>query len=183
MGRSESDVLKLNEAKSVSPVGGATRFWVNSLPEAQMSEDLKSNQRRGGEPQRVSLSTPWGPRQSISRSYRCDLKTDADIDEIKEFIGQRTRLHEAYIREEAKSRRLGLVLAFLLILAAALVVQFAPVGRENLSYWIGAALVIFAAGSCGFGRIWGKALGISFGADRGQHALDRKDKEASEEKS
>ncbi len=34
------------------------------------------------------------------------------------------------------------------------------------------ALVIFAAGSCGFGRIWGKASKFSFGADQDQHPLD-----------
>jgi uncharacterized membrane protein YedE/YeeE len=80
-------------------------------------------------------------------------------------IGERTRLHETYIRQQALNRRIGLVLAFALILAAAAVVMFASPGRETLSYWIGAALVIFAAGAVGFGQVRVKAPGISLDAD------------------
>ena len=84
---------------------------------------------------------------------------------------ERTRLHEIYIREESRNKRIGLVLAFLLILFASLIVLFAPAGRETISYWIGAALIIFAAGTAGFGRVWGKAASISFGADQDHRDL------------
>jgi hypothetical protein len=38
-------------------------------------------------------------------------------------------------------------------------------GRETLSYWIGATLVIFAAGAVGYKRVWGKTKDVSMGAD------------------
>ena len=85
---------------------------------------------------------------------------------IKEFVAERSRVHEEYIKQQGRNKRIALVLAFVLILVAAGVVIFAPVGREKLSYWIGAALLIFAAGASGFGRIWGKTNNFSFGADK-----------------
>lgn len=81
-----------------------------------------------------------------------------------EFVKERTRLHETYIAEKCRNQRLALILAFLLIVAAAASVLFAPPGREVLSYWLGAALLVFAAGASGYGRIWAKAPGFSVGA-------------------
>lgn len=113
---------------------------------------------------RISLSPPWGTiPQALGRATRCELDGDAQADL---FIRERTRLHETYLHEEARSRRFGLLLAFMLIVIAATFIQFAPVGREKLSYWIGGALLIFAAGASGFGRVWGRASDISFGADQ-----------------
>jgi hypothetical protein len=139
-----------------------------------MGDDTKSKGRKPAqESQRIALSTPWGgPQQLLSRGSRCEFESPSDSNE---FIRERTRLHETYVREEAKSRRVGLVLAFLGIVAAAAIVQFAPAGREKLSYWIGAALIIFAAGSCGFGRVWGKASRISFGADQDRGTQESRD--------
>jgi hypothetical protein len=87
------------------------------------------------------------------------------------FIMHRTRVHETYIREQARNKRLGLILSSVLILSAALIVMFAPEGREKMSYWVGASLVIFSASAGGFGRVWGKAANISFGADQDRRAL------------
>jgi O-antigen/teichoic acid export membrane protein len=89
----------------------------------------------------------------------------------EEFIRERTRLHELYIREQERTKRIGLVLAAVLILAASALVLFAPTGRETLSYWIGAALVIFAAGAMGYKRVWGKSKNITFGADQDDRDL------------
>ena len=82
-------------------------------------------------------------------------------------------MHETYIREQALNKRIGLFLAFFLILGAALIVLFAPEGREVISYWIGMALLVFAAGAVGFGRVWGKVANISFGADQDKRPLDK----------
>lgn len=105
---------------------------------------------------RQKMSAPW------SDAAYCSAPTN-----VEEFVAERSRVHETYIVEQAKSRRFGLLLAFLLILAAAAAVMFAPEGRQSLSYWIGAALLVFAAGASGFGRVWGKTATFEFSVDRG----------------
>jgi O-antigen/teichoic acid export membrane protein len=97
--------------------------------------------------------------------------TTESSDALQAFVVERTRLHEAYIREQERTKRLGLILAAFLILAAATMILFAPAGRETLSYWIGSALVIFAAGSVGYKRVWSKTKSTSFGADQDQRNL------------
>ncbi len=121
----------------------------------------------------ISLSTPWKSSQSVRMSNVAKCRANnVDHPFGQGFVKERTRLHETYIRETARTKRIGLVLAFALILSGALVVLFAPPGRETLSYWMGAALVIFAAGAVGFGRVWGKASRISFGADQDRRELE-----------
>lgn len=115
----------------------------------------------------IRLSTPWGGEQNIG-GY---IYNESTAHLHNNFVKERTRLHEVYILEQAKNKRIGLILAFLLILLAALLMLFAPEGKETLSYWIGAALVIFSAGVLGFGRVWGKAANISFGADQDRRSL------------
>ena len=68
------------------------------------------------------------------------------------------------IVEEHKTSRLSMILAVLLVLAAALVVCFAPSGREAFSHWLGAGLLAVALGIFARKNIWAKGLGISFGA-------------------
>ena len=65
------------------------------------------------------------------------------------------------IPETEKTKRLWLALAFVAMLAALLILVYTPPGREMLSYWIGGALLIFAAGAAGYKRVWGKAPGFS----------------------
>lgn len=91
------------------------------------------------------------------------------------FLRERTRLHETYIKEQERTKRIGTLLAALLILGAAALILFAPEGRETLSYWIGAALVIFAAGSVGYRRIWGKSRNLFFAADQDRQNLESND--------
>ncbi len=77
--------------------------------------------------------------------------------EVQEkFISERTRLHETYIQEEARTRRWMLVIAAILFLASVAVVLFAPAGRQTLSYWLGGTLFVLSAGAAGYKRIWGK---------------------------
>jgi hypothetical protein len=108
----------------------------------------------------IKLSTPWGGPQLANV-----ITFDGDGVVLDTFIQERTRVHEAYIREQAKSKRLGLALAAGLILSATLILVFAPPGREQLSYWIGAALLVFAAGAAGYKRVWGRSAVFSVGAD------------------
>lgn len=118
----------------------------------------------------VKLSAPWGGSQKMT-SKAVLLAKDSNSEAINNFVEERTEIHEIYIRENAKSKRLGLILSFILILLSALIVAFSPEGRETLSYWIGGALIVFSAGASGFGRVWGKAANFSFGADQDRRDL------------
>src|ERR1700760_725633 len=107
-------------------------------PQAE-SDKKPGRKRKNATPPEVRLSAPWGAE---SPQYIINRQSDV-------FVEQRTRVHERFILEQAKTRRLALILAAILILAACAVVLFAPPGRETISYWIGAALLIFAAGASG----------------------------------
>jgi hypothetical protein len=130
--------------------------------------DNKSSDEKEG---RIELSVPWGEMKPNFFGRPFNLSEESSPEIYKFFIKERTRLHEIYIREESKNKRVGLTLSFLLILLASLLLIFAPEGRETLSYWIGTALIIFSAGTMGFGRVWGKAANISFGADQDKRSL------------
>jgi hypothetical protein len=114
----------------------------------------------------IRISAPWRPHhpmQAISRGVRQRSTVDPN-----HFLTERSRVHEVYIREQEKTRRLSLFLSAVLLLAACLVVVFAPAGRENVSSWVGAALLASAAGAAGYKRIWGRSKNMSLGADQGQ---------------
>jgi hypothetical protein len=146
-----------------------------------MSE--KSDQRTGNiDPQtddphkgesRVSLSTPWKGDQCLVIEGTSNVMSCHDQTSLADFVDRRSQVHETYIREQAKNKRIGLILAFALILGAAVLLTFAPEGRQTISYWIGAALLVFAAGGAGFGRVWGKTKTISFGADQDRRGLGK----------
>jgi len=107
------------------------------------------------------LSTPWGGTNIVGRrgmsASLANCKTDKTSDT---FITERTRLHELFIREQAKTKRLSLILAATLLLAAVAAVLLAPSGREVVSYWLGAALFVFSAGAAGYGKVSARAKGI-----------------------
>lgn len=124
-------------------------------PESQKLADMNGE---------VYLSVPWLrsgkniPLQSISRVSRKN---------ASHFISERSRVHETYIREQEKTKRLSLVLAAACFIAGCVVIVFAPADREMLSNWVGAALVIASAGTAGYKRVWGKNDKTSVGADDG----------------
>ncbi|MDU9050768.1 MAG: hypothetical protein Q3M30_18115 [Candidatus Electrothrix sp. Rat3] len=133
-------------------------------------DELNGNEDNNEKAGRIELSVPWELKPNIGHvPINISEKSSSEIYHL--FIKERTRLHEIYIREQSKNKRIGLVLSFLLILMASLLLIFAPEGRETLSYWIGTALIIFSAGTLGFGRVWGKAANISFGADQDKRNL------------
>lgn len=55
-------------------------------------------------------------------------------------------------REREKTKRLLIGAACLFLIVAALIVIFAPAGKENIAYFIGAALLIMALGAIGVTR-------------------------------
>jgi hypothetical protein len=137
---------------------------------AESGEPELERHRKGES--RASLSTPWGDgSQSMRFTNIASVVGREAADGLADFVDRRSQVHETYIREQAKNKRIGLILAFTLILAAAALVTFAPEGRQTISYWIGAALLVFAAGCSGFGRVWGKTKNISFGADQDRRGL------------
>jgi hypothetical protein len=123
--------------------------------------EMPARRKREDGDAEFQLSAPWGASNAMPNAAG-GLR---DVD-VPFFISERTRLHELYIREQEKTKRLSLILAACVTVAAAGVVLFAPEGRETLSYWIGAALLIFASGAAGYRRVWGKTKSFSFGADQ-----------------
>jgi len=126
-----------------------------------MENEKKENEQ---EDSTIRISAPWGGyniSQSMGRGIR-DEPADPN-----HFISERSRVHEAYIVEQEKTKRLSLILSAILLLSACLIFIFAPEGREKISTWIGIGLVITAAGAAGYKRVWGKTKSMSFGADNG----------------
>lgn len=115
---------------------------------------------------RIELSVPWGRGNIGSQSARlyppnsmpyegrrnlADVKYENDF--AKVFVQQRSQVHETFIRESEKTKRLGYGLSAALLGGAFVVPVFAPLGREALSWWVSAALFVFAAGMAGYTRI------------------------------
>ena len=106
---------------------------------------------------KIELGTPWGETNLMSVCF--------SPRETEVFLTKRTRLHELYIKEQEKTKRISLILAVLLILIAVALLIFAPKGKETLSYIVCGILFIFAAGTVGYGRIKGKIPFAEFEAD------------------
>ena len=151
-----------NVCNIYEPASGSRGFELDgsSIP-ASITLDDPGTASEARLAERPHVERNRGSDSAADRDTRTEL---ARIQAQSEFVRERTRLHEAYVLEQCRNQRFGLVLAFLLIIAAVAALLFAPAGRENLSYWIGAALLVFAAGASGFGRIWAKAPGFSMGA-------------------
>lgn len=107
-------------------------------------------------------------RETQRRFWREHQKLSARADTPEE---QALLLGYLQHQEEQKTKRLWLVLAVVALLAALALLVFAPPGRETLSYWIGGALLIFAAGAAGYKRVWGKSKLFSVGADQDRRDL------------
>jgi len=113
-------------------------------------------------PYAIYIDSPMrghGLVQTIARTTR--LKGGVDPNQ---FVTERSRVHETYIREHEKTKRLGLMLSASLLVVACLVVVFAPEGREIVAHWVGVALFITSAGAAGYTSIWGRVKNIRLGA-------------------
>ncbi|PAC26938.1 hypothetical protein BWI92_23755 [Flectobacillus sp. BAB-3569] len=61
------------------------------------------------------MSPPWETNNKNTYRHRA---VELDSTESKTFINERTRLHELYITEQEKTKRISLILAVVLILAS-----------------------------------------------------------------
>jgi len=125
-----------------------------------------------GKHNNIELSTPWGSTQITSsariihgnvNSQSGYFKDDKENTEL--FIKERSRVHELYIKEQEKTKRVSLVLAVVLVIISVILLIFAPKGKETLSYIVCGVLFVFAAGAVGYKRIWGKVKIVEFKAD------------------
>jgi hypothetical protein len=128
-------------------------------PQAQFKKRTKKS-ISNSKPTVVELTTPWGSNNQYVKTYNGN--------EASDFVKRRTDLHDSYIKETEKTKRIALFLAVILVLSASSILCFAPVGKETVAIWISASLFVFAAGSAGYKRVWGKSKFISFGADNGR---------------
>ncbi|HZL62791.1 MAG TPA: hypothetical protein VFC32_10885 [Pseudolabrys sp.] len=106
----------------------------------------------------VELSVPWtrgdvGLQNAQFYSRNNNAANFSDEEFAKLFVKQRSQVHEAFIRESAKTKRLGYGLSATLLGGAFIVPVFAPLGRETLSWWVSAALFVFAAGAVGYTKV------------------------------
>ena len=84
-------------------------------------------------------------------------------DAVKQFLEYTT----VRTRELEKTRRLLLGATVILVVLAAVISVFAPLGREKVAYAISVVLVVLALGSVGAARFQVKLPGgIDVGADR-----------------
>jgi hypothetical protein len=101
----------------------------------------------------IELSTPWidGQHRLLMGEPRNE---GFSMDEFvaASFIIERSRVHEQYIRDAGKTKRLGYLLAAALLGLAIVVPVFAPDGRSTLSVLTSATLALFAAGVFGYSK-------------------------------
>lgn len=125
-----------------------------------------------GSPYAIIISSPmksYGLVQAIGRGTRLKEGIDPNF-----FVAERSRVHETYIREQERTKRLNFILATILLLAACSIVVFAPHGREGLAHWLGAALLVVSGGAAGYKRIWARSRRISLGADQHENIVKTK---------
>ena len=70
------------------------------------------------------------------------------------------------LREQEKTRRLLIGAACLLFCVSALVMIFAPPGKQELAYALGAVLLVIALGAIGVAKFKLKAPGVEIDAAR-----------------
>jgi hypothetical protein len=97
---------------------------------------------------------------------------DGNVRDVTLFLAERSRVHEAFIREEARTKRLALIVGAVLFASGCLVIVYAPSGRETVSGIIGAAMLVVAAGTTGYKRVWGRSAVVSVGADQDSTSSD-----------
>ena len=121
----------------------------------------------------LHLSPPWNSVAERFARGNVAIQEGSFLspEDLKNFVETRTGLHNLYIRETQRTRRLAMCLAAALLALASVIPVFAPAGRENMSYWIGAALFVFAAGSMGY-------TSIQMASDKRQIALSKETSDA-----
>ena len=113
----------------------------------------------------IKITTPWGDKNAnFQQSFF------GDPESAKHFVNERSKVHSTYIIEQEKTKRRALFLSVILLISALIIMMFAPEGREQMSYWIGGALLLFSAGSAGYKRLWAKVPLLEFDASNDKKA-------------
>jgi len=112
---------------------------------------------------KISISAPWG-NKNIMQSINSAEVNNPRIQEL--FIKDRSRVHLEYIKEVEKTKRVYLIISALLLALALLIVFFSPEEKQTVSYWIGASLLVLAAGAAGYKRIWVKSKLLEIKGDQ-----------------
>ena len=85
---------------------------------------------------KVSLSPPWeneiragllhGQYYMMNRFFT----GGSDIDDIQSFIIERTKVHETYIKEKEKTKRITLLISALFLIASITIILFSPDSKK-----------------------------------------------------
>jgi hypothetical protein len=116
---------------------------------ADSEEPRRERNWKDVESQNIRLSVPWAA-EPTNEGHSMEAFLAA------QFVEERSRVHETFIRETEKTKRLGYGLAASLLATACILPVFAPVGHEVISWWISASLFVFAAGAMGYTHVSAK---------------------------
>jgi hypothetical protein len=111
----------------------------------------------------IKISAPWGGMQR-QWMYNVDRSSNPRIQE--KFIKERSKVHLEYIKENEKTKRISLIASAILLALGLIIIVFSPSEKQFLSYWIGASLLLLAAGTAGYKRIWAKSKVLDIKADQ-----------------
>lgn len=162
-----SNYMSVRLPKESNSIEGPITLIRGNNADSSQPENGEEAENNQGE---ISLSTPWGG-ENTGRIITNNFYGNPSLEGASTFIKERTQLHQIYIQEEAKTKRLWLILSVVSLLVALTLMVFAPEGRQTLSYWVGGALLIFAAGAAGYKRVWGKSSIFSVGADQDKEEI------------
>ena len=100
----------------------------------------------------MELTPPWvsDGQHRICAYEPSNISESIDDLTNETFIMERTRLHEIYIKEKERTKRLYLLLSASLIALAAILPVLAPAGREITSYLVSASILVFCGGAAGY---------------------------------
>jgi len=167
------------------PVNKATDDAAGPTQEAEVSGNASADREDqppvGSQRDVVVLTAPWTTRGEVPLQMAYFRHASEQVP--REFVRQRSAVHMKFLVEEHKTRRhiednrnrrFAIIAATLLVVAAALVVTFAPSDREVFSGWIGLALVIVAAGVIGYQRLVAKGPAFEIRGENVETSSDGK---------
>ena len=98
---------------------------------------------------KINLTSPWGGLGPNQGTAFVGSKLDSDTQ--KHFLSARSKVHETWIIESNKTRRVSLIVSAVLVIAAAALLVFSPKEKEIISYGVAGAIVLLSSGIAGYG--------------------------------
>jgi hypothetical protein len=120
----------------------------------------------------VQMSAPWERLRSLPAMQNVSCRVPTRVEEVTRVVEDRSRVHIEWIREEARTKRLALIIGAILFVVGCQVIVFAPSGRETVAAIVGAAMLVVAAGTAGYRRVWGRTPLISVGAGDAEPSVE-----------